>query len=505
MSITHKISGQSLRHFLRSPLVVQAMPALALFAYWGFGEPGLVSVAIAGPLAYMLAGRRSPNAVDPVTALPDITVIERGLSDILSNGERGGRSTALINIAIDDYPILSGRLGQKTSEAILRHVAGRLETALRDHDLIAHRGSGRFLVVLSPALRCDLEALIQICSRLQSSVEEPIILDGNLHYLTACAGFCLEAHVPTTNPTSMIAAADQALDEALQNGPGAIRAFRSGATIQASATPVVQADLEAAFDNGHIIAWFQPQVSTDTGRVTGMEALARWAHPGKGTLGPAEFLAAIEQCGMSVRLSEVMLSQAMRSLRRFDKAGLDIPVIAVNFSANELQNPKLADKIRWELDRHDLAPNRLCVEILESVVAGRDDDVIARNIRAISDMGCRIDLDDFGTGHASISSIRRFAVDRIKIDRSFVTRVDQDQNQREMISAILTMAEQLHLDTLAEGVETVAEHAILAQLGCGHVQGFGLARPMPADDVAAWIERHNAKLAAAPQIGRRTG
>jgi EAL domain-containing protein (putative c-di-GMP-specific phosphodiesterase class I) len=160
----------------------------------------------------------------------------------------------------------------------------------------------------------------------------------------------------------------------------------------------------------------------------------------------------------------------------------------------------LIQKINWDLDRFDLSADRLAIEVLETVVARAPDDMITRNINALGALGCRIDLDDFGTGHASLASIRRFGVNRIKIDRSFVMKADKDPEQQRMISAILTMADRLGVETLAEGVETVGEHVILAQLGCDHVQGFGIARPMPVDQTMAWITDHTAKLRDMPRI-----
>ena len=194
------------------------------------------------------------------------------------------------------------------------------------------------------------------------------------------------------------------------------------------------------------------------------------------------------------------------ALKAWDNSGTEVPQIGVNFAGGELANPRLIDKITWELDRFDLSPNRLAVEVLETVVASTPDDVITRNINALGKLGCRIDLDDFGTGNASIASIRRFSVSRIKIDRSFVMKADRDPDQQRMIGAILTMAERLGVETLAEGVETVGEHVLLAQLACDHVQGFGIARPMPFEQTLDWIARHNAKLQDVPRImdGRAT-
>jgi EAL domain-containing protein (putative c-di-GMP-specific phosphodiesterase class I) len=259
-------------------------------------------------------------------------------------------------------------------------------------------------------------------------------------------------------------------------------------------------DVVAALDSGEIVPWFQPQISTDTGRITGFEALARWTHPVRGVIPPVEFLPAIEAANLLERLAEVMMHHSFRALKQWDSAGVVIPQVGVNFAGSELSNPRLLEKIKWDLDRFELAPDRLAVEVLETVVASAPDDMITRNINALGAMGCRIDLDDFGTGNASIASIRRFSVSRIKIDRSFVMKADRDPDQQRMISAILTMAERLQVETLAEGVETVGEHVMLAQLGCNHVQGFGIARPMPFDQTLDWINVHNAKLQDVPLI-----
>jgi len=301
----------------------------------------------------------------------------------------------------------------------------------------------------------------------------------------------------------MLGAAESAAIEARRNGPGALRSYTLEMQRAQSTRHSLRSEIEAALDEGQIIAHFQPQVSTDTGEVTGFEALARWQHPERGLLPPAEFLEALRSAGLSERLSEVMIHQSLMALRDWDKEGMAVPNVAVNFSSDELRNPRLAEKLKWELDRYDLAAPRLTVEILETVVADTANDVIVRNIAALAELGCGIDLDDFGTGHASIANIRRFAVSRIKVDRSFVTRVDEDREQQKMIAAILSMAERLGLETLAEGVETIGEHAMLAQLGCDHVQGYSVGRPMALADTAAWMQRHRQRLATAPKMTQR--
>ncbi|MEC7257087.1 MAG: EAL domain-containing protein, partial [Pseudomonadota bacterium] len=300
-------------------------------------------------------------------------------------------------------------------------------------------------------------------------------------------------------------AAETALTDARQSGPSSIRAYSADMKRRASTRQDLRKEVEVALEKGQIIPWFQPQISTDTGRVTGFEALARWLHPAHGMIPPSDFLPLMEETGQMERLGQTMLQHALTAICAWDRVGADVPCIGVNFAGDELRNPSLVEQVKWELDRFDLTPDRLAVEVLETVVADSPDDMVARNIRGLAALGCRIDLDDFGTGHASIASIRRFSVSRIKIDRSFVLKADQDPEQQRMIAAILTMAERLGVATLAEGVETVGEHALLAQLGCDHVQGFGIGRPMPFEQTLDWITNHAAKLADAPIIGRDVG
>ena len=210
--------------------------------------------------------------------------------------------------------------------------------------------------------------------------------------------------------------------------------------------------VHAALDTGEIRPWFQPQLSTDTGILSGFEALARWHHPELGLLSPKQFLPAIAASHAFSQLGEVILLHSLKALKSWESAGLRVQSVSINLSLEELRDPRLADRIIWQVDRFDKNPERICIEILESVTLQDGDDAIFRNLRALHGAGFRMDLDDFGTGHASISHIARFGVGRIKIDKSFVANVDTDPNQKRLVTAILSMAEQLRIETLAEGV-----------------------------------------------------
>ncbi len=492
----------------RPELVVFA-PAMALASLW-HGLPG-AAVTLACALPFALFARRprpsrarpDPVPRDGATGLPLRSMALAAIDTALDAERESGKSTACLVLAIDEADQIADRHGRGAMAEVMRKTAERIAGTLRDEDIVVRLDGARFAIVLGPIRRADLETVIQIAARMQTAAEMPLSIDATSVYVSASVGFCLASRVPQRTGVALMAAAERALDEALRNGPGAIRAFSVEVQSSLSALAELREDVEAALEGGHIVPYFQPQISTDTGALSGFEALARWVHPERGLLPPAEFLAVIEQTGLSARLGEVILYHAFSALKSWDKAGLKVPTVAVNFSRDELRNPKLPEKLKWELDRFELAPERLVIEILESVVADTSNDVIVRNLAALARLGCGIDLDDFGTGHASIANIRRFDVDRIKIDRSFVARIDTDLDQQKMIGAILSMAERLGLATLAEGVETIGEHTTLAQLGCSHVQGFGIARPMPFEDTAEWMERHRNKLQATPRAGRR--
>ena len=493
---------------LTGPPVLAFLPALTLAAFWLGGETALIVVALGLPLSLAVIGAFAA-VPDPGPARDRATglMLRDGFDDMLAqvHGQTGagGLRSACFLLDLDDFDDVGDRHGAGAADGLARSCGERLVSALRDGDTVARIDVGRFAVCLRPVRQMDLELCIQLAGRMQSALEEPMALDGTTVYLSCSVGFCLRSRAPGTGPAGWFAAAAAAVAEATQSGPSAIRAFSEDMQTRLRARADLRAEAATALEDGQIRPWFQPQISTDTGQITGFEALARWQHPEHGLIGPDQFLPAIAEAGLTDRLGQVMLYQALTALRAWDNARVTVPRVGVNFAPAELRDPNLADRIRWELDRFDLTPDRLSVEILETVVSDGPDDVVTRNIAALGTLGCCIDLDDFGTGHASISAIRRFSVSRIKIDRSFVIKADRDPDQQRMVGAILTMAERLGLETLAEGVETVGEHALLAQLGCDHVQGFGIGRPMPFEQTLDWIARHKAKLGDAPTIGRR--
>ena len=491
----------ALPRLLDHPRHIAAMvPVAGLLAYWLGGELGLTALAAALPLAVLAQGAR-PRAETPLAVSDQvITRLDATMADISANGG----ATGCFVVQFDDPATLCDRLGRTRQSEVLAATIARLRGAMRPGDMLYTLEDGSLVVTLAQTPRLDLEIMVRIAARLHMVVQQPMVLSHGPLQVTCSIGFCQSHQLARATGRALLDAAQVAGDEAAQYRPGAIRGYTPELARARADRDALRASFADAVQRGEVRAWFQPQLSTDSGEVSGIEALVRWHHPDRGVLAPGAFLPALEGSELMELLGQTMLTQSLAALAEFDRRGLRVPTVAVNFSAEELRDPHLPDRLRWTLDRFGLGPSRLTVEVLESVVAGDGDEVIASNISRIAVMGCGVDLDDFGTGNASITAIRRFALNRLKIDRSFVREVDQNREQQNLVTAILSLAERLGLETLAEGVETSGEHALLAQLGCGHVQGFVIARPMPVDDLAAWLVAHREKHAQALRIGVKT-
>lgn len=482
---------------------------LCLCAYLVGGETWLMTCVIALPafgiFGFRLIWGQKPPEESEGSGLTTLPKLMATVEARLLEAKTTHRRFACFSVQIDDFTQLQAKYGEVVTQRVQQKIAARILRSMREEDRLARVEDGVFMLILAPVHHLDLEICVQLASRLKSAVESPIPIDATSVRLTASIGFCRSDQIEGETAEDLRTAAEVALRDASRNGASSIRSYSQNLLKRDKSHAQLCTDATRALQLDQITAWFQPQVSTETGEITGFEALARWAHPERGILAPAHFMEAIAKSNQLERLADHMLKNALEALKSWDSQGLRVPYVGVNFAGEELRNPMLVEKIHWELDRYELSPNRLAIEVLESVIAGTADGAVARNVNGLANLGCYVDLDDFGTGHASISSIRRFAVSRLKIDRSFITQIDQDSEQQKLVSAIVTMAERLGIETLAEGVETASEHSMLAQLGCTHVQGYGIARPMPFSETIPWMKSYYEGLQKPPEILREKG
>lgn len=506
--------GKKNKAKLKGPILLRRemvafLPAVSLAGLW-FGLEGMTLV---GATALMVAWMSRPLAIpeEPedegaaMRALPQRADAEEMMEASARDASDSGRGTACLVIGIDDPTALARQMSREEFEEFLQAFGARLRGALRNCDRIALLDGARYAAILAPTQRPDLESMIQLSARLQTACDAPYSITARSVNVTSHVGFCLMSRAPERTGKAILQAAETAAEDASRNGPGAIRAYTPEVRPTARAPSALASDIAPALEEGRIVAYFQPQISTDTGAVSGMLAVPRWLDRDRGILTETEILPAVAAKGLQIRLAEVMLFQCFGALREWDKLTATAGLVSLPIGIEQATDPKMFDRLKWDFDRFEVPPRQVCLVLHREVTARLDDEVILRNVSHCAKLGCRIELAGFGTGPVSVSAIRRTGADRIRIHRSFVTNVERDPEQQRLVSAIVSFAAGLGLETLAEGVATIGEHAMLAQLGCNHVQGKAISAPLPLEECAAWMARHAARLSSIPRPDLRRG
>lgn len=439
---------------------------------------------------------------DPLTNLPNSTYLHAYIAQIASGAERGTKQTAVLRLDLDKFNMLRDTLGQRATDEIIRICARRLQQSLRGGDFAAYLGHDNFIVVANDL--DDANAAAVIASRVQAALAKPFSIRGGARRIGCSIGVTLLSD-DTPESSRVIANAEIALAEAQSAGPGSIRYFRESLRLEVERRETLYAELLTGLGAGQLVPFFQPQIDLTTGDFAGFEALVRWRHPRHGLLAPGAFLDFAEQTDLTERIGEVVLSQSLAALRAWDQAGLHVPRVGVNFALAQLRDPRLIEKIKWDVERHDIEPSRLAIEVLETVLIKSDADMVVRNLRGLASAGFHIELDDFGTGHASISNLRRFMVDRIKIDRGFILGIETSEEQQKLTASMIAMARALGIGTLAEGVETEAAEAMLRHLGCDAFQGFLVAKPMSLEETHDWLRGYRSRRGGMPNADCHSG
>lgn len=484
--------------------MVAFLPAVALAGLWF----GLDAMALLGATAVIVAWMTRPLAVpldDDDAPQTGRIEAETVLGSQIRAAQGTGRSTACLVLGLDEESALARQLTRAEFEEVQARLAERIRASLRETDCIVPLEGMRFAVALTPTHRPDLESMIQLSSRLQANCETPFSISARSVNVTCHVGFCLLSRAPEQTGASLLGAAEAAAAEAARNGPSAIRAYSTEIRKSAHSQSDLGAEFAAALEAGQVVAFFQPQICTDTGEVSGLQAVTHWLHRERGILTEAEIAPALAASGQHQRLAEVMMYQSFNALREMERLFAEPGPISVPLPLPIATDPKLVDRMHWEFDRFDIAPHRLRLVVPQEVTAQIGDEVIGRNIGQAASMGCEIELAGFGTGPTSVAAIRRSGAKRIRIHRSFVTNIDRDPEQQRLVAAIVSFAEGLGLETLADGVSTIGEHAMLAQLGCRHVQGKAISQPMPLDESLDWLEHHRSKLSSARNPDLRRG
>lgn len=491
VSKTQKLRHPALAKGLSGPKMWIALPMLLGASYWT-GELLGLSAAAMGILGLILMSRLERGGDGETHEVLEKEIVRPSdLEDVVrkvahdANACPGGQ--VLMLFEIDDFEALQDRHGNITLDQLIEKLMARIATDMRGHDIIRRVGESRICVFLAQTKALEISAILRLSARFQSLVEQPLTIHNQTEWLHGSLGVAVKSHVTPATANGLVRAAELAMSDAKRAGRGALKVFSQNMMVQDTKSKNQLEEAVRALEFGEITAYYQPQFNIETGQVIGLETLARWIHPTRGVVAPADFIPQLHRARQIERLSQLMSTCALMTMRDLDRSGLIVPTISINASGVELSSPLFVDKVSWDLERFRLEPSRLVIEVLETVIATQGCQQLEKNLETLAAMGCHIDLDDFGTGYSSISSIRNFAISRIKIDRSFVSGVDENAEQAKMIETICAISERLGLDLLAEGIETDGEMKKLLSLGVTAGQGFLMARPMPKKQLMSFL------------------
>jgi diguanylate cyclase (GGDEF)-like protein len=421
---------------------------------------------------------------DSLTSMPNRALFMDRLSHALTRTERRGEQLAVLFLDLDRFKVVNDSLGHSVGDQLLVGVSQRLAACLRPEDTIARLGGDEFAILLEDVK--DDRAPTSVADRLTAELQQPFKVEGREVIITVSIGIAMSTAKRMT-PEDILRDADLAMYHAKGKGKARYEVFDKSMNAPAQERMDLELDLRNAVTRGEFILHYQPVVDLPSGRITEVEALVRWKHPRRGLLFPADFVGLSEETGLIVPLGRWVLHEACRQTRQWQLASPGTPLaISVNISARQLQQPGLVEEIAAVLRDTRLNPSTLRLEITETVVM-HDAPATLAKLEALKALGVQLAIDDFGTGYSSLGYLKRFPVDTLKIDRSFVKGIGGNVEDSAIVRAVITVAKSLNLSVTAEGIETAEQLEQLRTLGCDHGQGYFFAKPLTSDRVPALL------------------
>jgi diguanylate cyclase (GGDEF)-like protein/PAS domain S-box-containing protein len=420
---------------------------------------------------------------DFLTGLPNRMLIEDRVSQAIILGGRHRNKVALLFLDLDGFKHINDSLGHAIGDKLLRSVAERLCECVRGSDTVGRLGGDEFLVLLSEIGLAESAAIS--ARKLLAAVTAPHAIDGHDLHVTTSIGISVYPD-DGLDAQTLIKNADTAMYQAKENGRQSCRFFRPEMNVRAVERQSIEEDLRRASERNEFCLHYQPKVDLKTGRITGAEALLRWTHPVRGAVPPAEFILVAEACGLIVPIGRWVLREACKQAQSWAQAGLPPLTMAVNTSAMEFRTENFLDGVLSIIEGTGINPASVELELTETVLMKHVDSTKSV-LKTLRGRGVHLAVDDFGTGYSSLSYLRKFPVDTLKIDQSFVRQITTDRDQATLVTAIIALGRSLGLRVVAEGVETEAELRFLKAHHCDEAQGYYFSRPLPAAQFAALL------------------
>jgi diguanylate cyclase (GGDEF)-like protein/PAS domain S-box-containing protein len=431
---------------------------------------------------------------DELTGIPNRAHFQRAFEHAITTSRRQGLNSALMVVDLDRFKNINDIIGHEAGDQLLKQVAARLRTCLRDGDVLARLGGDEFVVLMQDA--SSIDAVSAVAHKILEATSRPLVIDEQEFLITASIGISTSPHDGTDLQT-LLRNSDVAMYRAKESGKNGFQYFSPDMDAHGRERLSIESALGRALERREFVLHFQPKMQVSSLNVAGMEALVRWHNPGKGLMQPGGFIAIAEETGMIVPIGDWVLTEACRQGQALRASGHDNLRVAVNLSVRQLYDEGLALRVSEALEETGFPAENLELEITESMVM-RDAEGAIKLLQALRDTGVRIAIDDFGTGYSSLAYLKRLPIDCVKIDRSFIRDLPEDRDDASITRSIIAMAHNMELEVVAEGVETVPQLDFLQAHGCDEVQGFLFSEPLGIDAFEQFLGRR----AGQPQVRR---
>ena len=420
---------------------------------------------------------------DPLTALANRTMFHEKLEEALVAAKRRKTAVAVLYLDLDHFKDINDTLGHPAGDHLLKVVAKRLNKCVRDTDTVARLGGDEFAIIATDL--SDRHVIMRLANRILEALSEPVEIESNIVHTGTSIGLTLFPD-DATQAEPLLKNADLALYRAKSNGRNTFEFFHREMNDLVHARIQLENELREAVVDEKLFLHYQPQVDLTTGRIVGVEALIRWQNSAGQMVPPDKFIPVAEGCGLMRPITDWVLKTAIEQTRDWRSAGIFQGHIAINLSPGDLKDLEFLSTVKEILSRYGLAPSLLELEVTEGMMM-ENIDAVLENLKNLREYGVKLAIDDFGTGYSSLAYLRRFSVDRLKIDRAFITDLTTSPDDVAITGAIISMAHSLGLRVVAEGVETQEQLDILKARGCDEIQGYYVGRPMPARAFAEYV------------------
>lgn len=422
---------------------------------------------------------------DSLTALPNRVYFNETLNKTLNHASRHKKIMAVLLIDLDRFRHINDAFGHSTGDLVLMEVAKRFKTTLRAGDVIARMDGDEFIILLSDIEHAKFASFV--AEKIVQCTPLPMVVDNHAITLTASIGISV---YPTDGNSleDLQRNAAKAMHQAKEAGSGVFHYFTKAMNLEAHKHIQLEVALKKAISNHEFILHYQPKLNLSDGSIEGVEALIRWDNPEVGLITPSEFIPLAEETGLILKIGEWALREACQTNQAWQTQGYEPITVAVNLSAKQFQHPNIAELVKNILAESGMDPKYLELEITETAVM-EDVDAAITKLNDIQKMGVRISIDDFGTGYTSISYLKKFPINTLKIDQSFIKDIPGDANNTAITSAVIALAHTLGMKVVAEGVETAEQLQYLADNACDIVQGYYLSRPLPEQKIVLQLVR----------------